>query len=236
MNEALSYNTWNDRKAQEVIESLKDYMEVIKWAYATYGEKLVYACSFGAEGIVLIDLIYKVEKHAKIVFLDTDLHFKETYRLIQQMKEKYPLLNIQFLKPELTLEEQSEQCGEELWHRDPNRCCYIRKIQPLEKALAGAEAWISGLRREQSPARAKTEYINKDEKFKSVKICPLIQWTWEDIWTYINLNDLPYNELHDRGYPSIGCEMCTVPAAETGDSRSGRWAKHTKTECGLHFR
>lgn len=230
----VTYHTWDDNEVKHVEQELKDYFSVIKWAYETYGEDVVYACSFGAEGVVLVDLIHKVKKDAKITFLDTDLHFKETYELINRMKAKYPTLRIELKKPNVTLDEQKIKHGAQLWKTNPNLCCQIRKIEPLTEALSGVTAWISGLRREQSPTRSHVNYINKDEKFKSIKICPLIHWTWEDIWSYIKLNDLPYNELHDRNYPSIGCYHCTSEVKGNGDLRTGRWANSTKTECGLH--
>lgn len=214
-------------------DKTKGALEILQWAYGTYGKSVVYACSFGAEGMVLIDLILKVREDADIVFLDTDLHFPQTYELIEKVKKKYPALNIQMKKPSLTLDEQAAQYGSALWKRDPDQCCYIRKIKPLEETLQGAAAWISGLRREQSPTRAKTNFVNKDERFHSIKICPLIHWTWDDVWNYIKSHHLPYNELHDQGYPSIGCFPCTR-AAGNSDSRAGRWAGFHKTECGLH--
>lgn len=230
----VTYHTWNDNEVNQFEQQLKDYFSVIKWAYQTYGEDIVYACSFGAEGVVLVDLIHKVKKNAKITFLDTGLHFKETYDLIDRMRAKYPSLRIELVKPNLTLDEQKDKHGAELWKENPNLCCQIRKIEPLTEVLSGVTAWISGLRREQSPTRSHVNYINKDEKFKSIKICPLIHWTWEEIWNYIKLNDLPYNELHDRNYPSIGCYPCTFEVKGSGDLRAGRWANSTKTECGLH--
>ncbi|MFC4024324.1 phosphoadenylyl-sulfate reductase [Oceanobacillus longus] len=215
-------------------DQTKGASKILQWAYETYGDAIVYACSFGAEGVVLVDLISKVQKNAEIVFLDTDLHFQETYDLIDKAKEKYPELRIQLKKPDLTLEEQANQHGSALWKRQPDQCCYIRKIKPLEEALSGAPAWISGLRREQSLSRSKTDFVNKDEKFKSIKVCPLIHWTWDDVWDYIKENNLPYNELHDQGYPSIGCIPCTSKVTDSTDSRAGRWSGFNKTECGLH--
>ncbi|KGP91087.1 phosphoadenosine phosphosulfate reductase [Pontibacillus chungwhensis BH030062] len=207
-------------------------LTVLKWAYETYGDSIVYACSFGAEGIVLIDLISKVKPDAKVVFLDTGIHFQETYELIDKVKASYPQLNIEMRKPDLTLDEQAEEYGSALWKKNPNQCCYIRKIKPLEDTLSGATAWVSGLRREQSASRKNTNFVNKDERFQSVKVCPLIYWTWDFVWQYIRLNNLDYNVLHDQGYPSIGCMPCTSP--DEGDGRSGRWKGFNKTECGLH--
>ncbi|WP_027415622.1 phosphoadenylyl-sulfate reductase [Aneurinibacillus terranovensis] len=233
----LSYERLTENDYAQLNEQLsgKDTLDILKWAYQEFGDDLVYACSFGAEGIVLIDLISKVRKNARIVFLDTNVHFKETYELIARMKEKYPELTIEMKQPELTLAQQAAEYGDELWKREPNSCCNLRKIQPLHAALSGAAAWLSGLRREQSPTRANTQYVNQDDKFKSIKICPLIHWTWEDVWNYIRFYNLPYNPLHDQGYPSIGCEYCTQPVEEGSDSRAGRWAGTGKTECGLHL-
>nr|WP_235714713.1 phosphoadenylyl-sulfate reductase [Neobacillus dielmonensis] len=217
-----------------ILSQQPDFLDIIKWAYQEYNDDIVYACSFGAEGIVLIDLIHKVKKDARIIFLDTGLHFPETYQLINQVETKYPSLKIQMVVPKLSLKEQSEQFGEELWKQNPNLCCQLRKVEPLREALSGVKAWISGLRREQSLSRSQTDYINKDEKFKNIKVCPLIHWTWNDVMTYIDLNQLPYNPLHDKGYPSIGCAPCTQPIGDSTDSRAGRWAGLSKTECGLH--
>ncbi|WP_213586018.1 phosphoadenylyl-sulfate reductase [Paenibacillus sp. J2TS4] len=211
-----------------------DTLEVLKWAYGQFGDKLVYACSFGVEGIVLIDLISKVRPDAKIIFLDTHVHFKETYELIVRVQNRYPALQIEFIEPNLTLTGQAAIYGDELWKSNPNLCCQMRKVEPLAQALSGADAWMSGLRREQSPTRAHVQYFNKDDKFRSIKICPLIHWTWDDIWEYVHAHNLTYNELHDRGYPSIGCETCTRPVAGIDSSRAGRWAGSGKTECGLH--
>lgn len=117
---------------------------------------------------------------------------------------------------------------------NPDHCCRLRKIIPLEKALSGAKAWISGLRREQSPTRAAAQFVNSDPQFRSIKICPLIHWSWEDVWNDIRIFQLPYNELHDLGYPSIGCAKCTRPVKAGEDSRAGRWGGSSKSECGLH--
>lgn len=231
----LTYDTWDRSTIDfEVDDVYKGALNVLNWAYSHYGDEIVYACSFGIEGIVLIDLISKVKPNAKIVFLDTNVHFKETYETIKKVKERYPQLQIEMKQPALTLEEQEKQFGAELWKSNPNKCCEIRKLVPLQETLTGAKSWISGLRREQSETRKKTEFINLDHKFKSIKICPLIHWTWKDVWRYVSKHNLTYNPLHDTGYPSIGCEHCTKPAFTLDDLRSGRWQGSNKTECGLH--
>ncbi|HET7628097.1 MAG TPA: phosphoadenylyl-sulfate reductase [Bacillales bacterium] len=230
----MTYETWDEEAVGAIGGQWKDSVDVLDWSYREFGDDIVYACSFGAEGVVLTDLISQVRPDAEIVFLDTGLHFKETYELIENVKDRYPTLNIRLKKPNLSLAAQAEQYGDQLWKRDANLCCHLRKIKPLTEVLQGKKAWISGVRREQSPHREQLDFINKDDKFKLIKICPLIHWTWEGVWQYIRSRDLPYNELHDRGYPSIGCMPCTMPASYDRDLRSGRWAGMEKTECGLH--
>ncbi|RSL32576.1 phosphoadenylyl-sulfate reductase [Salibacterium salarium] len=220
-------------EVNKVLEG-KSARDVIRWSYDNYGDDLVYACSFGVEGIVLIDLISKIKSDATIIFLDTDFHFKETYDLIDRVKDRYPTLNIKMLRPKWTPEEQAEQEGDKLWETNPDRCCQIRKLEPLENELQQYHAWMSGLRREQSPSRKNTEFVNVDNRFSSVKICPLIHWTWDDIWMYVEAFNLPYNSLHDQNYPSIGCIQCTSAVLDGDDLRSGRWNGQGKTECGLH--
>lgn len=232
----ISYKEFEEDPFKDWIPSdeTKGAVKVLQWAYDSYKDSIIYACSFGAEGIVLIDLISKINPNAQVVFLDTGVHFKETYELIDTVKEKYPDLQIQLKQPALTLKEQSQQYGPELWKSQPDLCCYIRKVKPLEEVLHGVPAWISGLRREQSLSRKDIDFVNKDDRFQSIKVCPLIYWTWEDVWAYIRQNHLPYNPLHEKGYPSIGCEPCTSLVTDDRDFRAGRWAGFHKTECGLH--
>lgn len=236
MNGHVIFENWQPiSQAFSPDDETKGARTVLEWAYNVYPEeKIVYASSFGAEAIVLIDIIQQVKPDAHIVFLDTDLHFPETYEVIRQIEKKFPRLNIEKKKPALTLEEQAAEYGSALWKRDPNQCCQIRKVIPLRETLIKKDAWISGLRREQSPTRAGTEFINKDSKFHNIKICPLIHWTWDEVWSYIRKHDLPYNQLHDHHYPSIGCFPCTQAVGADGDSRAGRWSGMSKTECGLH--
>lgn len=230
----LTYENWENHLFDSQTET-KGAIETLAWAYETYNsEEIVYACSFGIEGIVLIDLIHQVHKQANIVFLDTGLHFQETYECIQKVKKRYPTLSIQLKKPSMSLEVQQQTYGEELWKHNPNQCCYIRKVLPLEETLKPVKAWISGLRREQSPTRKEVQFLNQDHRFKKVKICPLIHWTWKDIWRYAHKHQLDYNILHDKGYPSIGCQPCTSPVWNEEDLRAGRWQGKAKLECGLH--
>ncbi len=234
MSAFLTYENWNNDKVASVIKQFGDYLDVIKWAFREYGDNIVYACSFGAESVVLIDLISKVKKDAKIVFIDTSFHFKETYELIEKVKRRYPGLQIERVEPQLTPEAQALRYGDELWKKNPDLCCYLRKVVPLKKALEPYPAWISGLRREQSPFRKNIRYINKDDKFRKIKVCPLIHWSREDIQMYTEINNLPCHSLVIRGYPSVGCAPCTKPVKENENARSGRWAGTGKTECGLH--
>ncbi len=211
----------------------KGAYDVLEWAYKQYGDRLLYACSFGVEGSVLLHLISQVKPDAKVLFLDTGLHFPETYETIEKTEKRYPLLHIERKQPDLSVEEQGVQHGQELWKSNPDLCCQMRKIQPLEEELRKVDAWVSGLRREQSATRKNVNYLNKDERFQLVKVCPLIHWTWDEIWAYVRKYDLPYNLLHDADYPSIGCAPCTK--AVTSNSRDGRWQGQGKLECGLHL-
>lgn len=212
-----------------------DTLEVIKWAYDTFSDELIYSCSFGAEAMVLLDMISDVKKDARVTFLDTHLHFPETYDLIEKIRARYPALRLTIKEPVLSLAQQAAAHGEELWQSQPDLCCQIRKVVPMESVLKGAVAWMSGLRREQSATRADVQFVNRDEKFQSLKICPLIHWKAEEVWQYIRIFELPYNALHDQSYPSIGCAPCTRPVREGEDERAGRWSQLGKTECGLHL-
>lgn len=236
--ELLSYANWTGQLLPEFAPdpAYHGALDVLRWAYDTYGTRMAYSCSFGVEGIVLIDLITRVKPAAAVIFLDTDFHFKETYELVDRVQARYPKLRIIRQKPDLTPEEQAERYGEQLWKRRPDLCCQLRKVDPLRKRLSHYDAWISGLRHEQSPTRRNVQFINKDEKFQSVKICPLIYWTWAQVWDYVHAHSLPYNPLHDRNYPSIGCAYCTLPVKAGEDQRAGRWSAFDKTECGLHLK
>lgn len=205
---------------------------VIRWAVETF-PNITFACSFGAEDVVLVDMLQKISPKTDIFYLDTDFHFKETYETRDRLAEKYGLSFIQ-VKPAITPEEQAEIHGDELWKRDPNACCNIRKVEPLTKILNKYDAWITGIRRDQAPTRANAKKVEYDTKFGLVKFNPLAAWTSDDVWNYIRANGVIYNPLHDQNYPSIGCEYCTRPVMPGEDPRAGRWSGTDKTECGLH--
>lgn len=232
----LTFDSWCEEDLPQISDTseTKGALELLKWSYDMYQEKLVYACSFGIEAIVLLELISRISPNAQIIFLDTNYHFKETYDIINKVKKRYPTFRIEMQQPELTIDEQTENHGKDLYKTNPNKCCELRKVIPLQKAIATSTAWLSGLRREQSLLRQKTNYLNLDEKFEKIKICPLIHWTWKDVWRFAEAEKLDYNVLHDQGYPSIGCAPCTKRVVTDSADRSGRWSGQGKTECGLH--
>ncbi|GED32553.1 phosphoadenylyl-sulfate reductase [Brevibacillus centrosporus] len=208
-------------------------MDILVTAVENYASGLVLASSFGAEDVVLIDMLHKLAPTIPVFYLDTNKHFNETYDTRDRLQERYGTIFIQVL-PQLTLEEQAQQHGDKLWEREPNLCCEIRKVEPLKRVLSQYQAWVTGIRREQAPTRANAKKVEWDEKFNLVKFNPLADWTERQVWEYIHANDVPYNPLHDRNFPSIGCSVCTRAVLPGQDPRSGRWAGHEKTECGLH--
>lgn len=208
--------------------------EILKWGFQYFGSDMVLGTGFGPSGVYLIDRIVSEGLSIPIFYLDTQLLFDETYTLRDQLEERFDIDIIQVL-PELSPEQQAEKHGDELWKKDPDNCCYMRKVLPLKKFLSDKKAWITGVRRNQSETRQKTEIIEWDPVNKVVKINPLATWTNEQVWNYIFERDLPYNPLHDDGYPSIGCIPCTQPADDDFDERSGRWKDMDKTECGIHI-
>jgi phosphoadenosine phosphosulfate reductase len=206
--------------------------DLLSWAVDQF-PRITLACSFGAEDVVLVDMLTKISPTTDIFYLDTHLHFKETYETRDRLEEKYGIRFIQ-VEPKLSLEQQAELHGEELWKVDPNQCCGIRKVDPLTGILGKYDAWITGIRRDQAPTRANARKVEYDVKFGLIKFNPLASWTSDDVWNYIREHDLIYNPLHDQNYPSIGCEKCTRPVLPGEDPRAGRWSGFEKTECGLH--
>lgn len=226
----LEKEKWIEIQAAELEHASAE--EVIRLAVETF-PNLTFACSFGAEDVVLVDILQKVSPSTDIFYLDTDFHFKETYETKDRLESKY---GIQFVRvsPKLTTDEQAAQHGEELWKTNPNQCCNIRKVEPLTRILSQYDAWITGIRRDQAPTRANAKKVEYDHKFGLVKFNPIAQWTSDDVWKYIRDNQVLYNPLHDQNFPSIGCEHCTRPVNPGEDPRAGRWSDSEKTECGLH--
>lgn len=207
--------------------------DVLKWAVEKFGDGIAMATGFGPSGVSLMHMLSRVRRDATVFYLDTDLLFPETHDLKRVLADR---LGIQFTRVHsgLSLPNQSKEEGANLWRSNPDRCCFLRKVQPLRRFLATKDAWITGIRRDQSPTRRGTGVVEWDRTHELVKVNPLATWTEKQVWQYIELHDLPYNVLHDRGYPSVGCIPCTKPVQDGDDPRAGRWQGHEKLECGIH--
>jgi phosphoadenosine phosphosulfate reductase len=205
-----------------------DASSVLAYMVERFHPRLAVACSFQKEASVILDLMLRVAPDARIFTLDTHVLFPETYETWKRVEERYGITVEVFQGP--SLGRQAATHGDRLWETDPDECCRLRKVDPLTEALADADAWVSGVRRDQSIGRRNTPKLAWDGKHDRWKANPLADWSEADVWRYIVEHDLPYNPLHDRGYSSIGCTHCTTAGAE----RDGRWAGSSKTECGLH--
>jgi phosphoadenosine phosphosulfate reductase len=214
-----------------------DPAETIAWALDTFRPRIRFACSFQKTSSVTIDIVSKLTSEdgrdaPDFFYLDTDVLFEETYTTRDALSARYGIEFQRFAG--ISLDEQAQLYGDELWARQPDACCGIRKVEPMREALTGIDCWVSGIRREDSQTRAGAAKFGWDKRFGLWKLNPLADWTEAEVWDYINEHEIPYNPLHDAGYPSIGCTHCTRPPGARGDSRSGRWADAHKTECGLH--
>jgi len=209
--------------------------DVLAWAAGRYAPRITFATAFGAEGCVLVDLIARHHLPVDVFTLDTGLLFPETYALWRRLEERYGL-TIRPVRPELSVEAQAAVHGAALWERMPDRCCQIRKVAPLRRALDGFDAWITSIRRDQTNDRSTARVVEWDLAFGLVKVNPLAGWTSEDVQRYVRVHRVPVNPLHARGYPSIGCMPCTTAVAPGEAPRAGRWRGRGKTECGLHAR
>lgn len=221
---ALSYR-FEDRRPEDILQWV---------AQSSIPQRIGLGTGFGPAGLCLIDMIVKINRDIDIFYLDTQVLFPETYALRDRLEEKYRIKFLQY-GTALSMADQKAQYGDRLWETDPNQCCKIRKVEPLNDALQNYDVWITAIRREQSPARANAGIIEWDPKFDVIKINPLAAWTNDDVWNYIRTHDVPYNPLHDQGYPSIGCTHCTTAVAAGEDERDGRWRGQSKIECGLHI-
>ncbi len=216
-------------------------LEVLKYFLSHFKNKIAFASSLGAEDQVITEMLVSIEPGARIFTLDTGRMFPETYDVIERTIARYKV-NIEILFPErLSVEKMVNEKGINLFYEsieNRKQCCHIRKIEPLNRALSGIHVWISGLRRSQSVTRTEIKLVEWDENHSMIKVNPLIEWSEAQVWDYIKLKNIPYNRLHDQGFPSIGCQPCTRAVQPGEDVRSGRWwweSEHHK-ECGLHVK
>lgn len=207
---------------------------ILAWAIDTFGTGLALGTSFGASGLVLMDMALKIQPDVDIFYIDTGFFFPETHSLIHRLEQHYQR-SFRRVTPVQTVAQQNEMYGPALYQQDPDLCCQLRKVAPLRTALTDATAWVTAIRRDQTQMRTETPAITWNERYNVVKIAPLIHWREQEIWNYVHDHKLPYNPLHDQGYPSIGCAPCTRAVQAGEELRAGRWAGLTKTECGLHL-
>jgi len=205
--------------------------ELLRWTDRHFGGNYIVASNM--QDAVLVDLASKVRPGVDVLFLDTGYHFVETIGTRDAVEAVYDI-NVVNVTPENTVAKQDELFGKDLFAREPNECCRMRKVEPLGKALQGYTAWVTGIRRVEAPTRANAPLISWDKAFNLVKINPIAAWTDDEMQAYIDGNDVLVNPLVFEGYPSIGCAPCTAKPVEGADPRSGRWAGLSKTECGLH--
>lgn len=208
-------------------------LDILETAAAKYAPRLTFATGFGAEGCVIIDLVARHQLPIDLFTLDTGLLFPETYALWRQLETKYGV-TIRAVRPERTVDAQAAALGPSLWQRDPDACCEHRKVAPLRRELAGWDAWITAIRRDQTPERAVAQPFEHDAKFGLAKVNPLVAWSHDDVWAHLYAHDVPFNPLHLQGYPSIGCLPCTSAIVPGEQLRAGRWRGAGKRECGIH--
>ncbi len=211
----------------------KSAEEILRWAVDAFYPKLTMATAFGAEGNCIIHMLAAIEPRVRIFNLETGYQFAETLELRERIKARYGI-EVEYVRPDMTVAEYERQHGQPLYNQNPNQCCHDRKVLPLRRGVAGYAAWISAIRKDQTSHRGQAGVVQWDAKFGLVKINPLLSWTKKDIWNFLVKHDIPYNPLHDQGYPSIGCWPCTEPVGESQDERAGRWKGSAKKECGLH--
>lgn len=214
--------------------------EVLKWALKTFGDKVALASSFGAEDMVITDMLVKINPKARIFTLDTGRLPEETYSVIDETHKKYKVnIEVYFPSPE-DVEKMEAEYGPNLFYNSIESrklCCGARKMKPLKRALSALDAWICGLRREQAVTRTEVKKVEFNSPHDNIiKINPLADWTEKQVWNYIKKNNVPYNKLHDKNYPSIGCAPCTRAVKPGEDVRAGRWwwESPEHKECGLH--
>ena len=208
--------------------------EILQFAVEQFGDGLAVVTSFQPTGIVTLHMLQQIAPATTVITLDTGFLFPETLRLIEELTARFDL-DLFRIQPQLSPAQQALAHGPELWERNPDLCCHLRKVLPLRNALRDYSAWIAGLRRDQSASRSNIPVIDWDNNNQLLKLSPFATWTSDQVWEWIHRHDLPYNSLHTQGYPSIGCTHCTHPVLMNGGGRSGRWQDFDKSECGLHF-
>jgi phosphoadenosine phosphosulfate reductase len=227
------FNKENIQKVQTDAEAWSPE-QILQWSFDTFGEGVAISSAFGAEGMALIDIASHVSRNFRLFTLDTEFLFPETYNLMDQVEQKYGI-TIERVFPLNSPEEQERAYGAALWQSNPDQCCNLRKVEPLRRKLSELQAWITSIRRDQTSFRARAGKVEWDEKFGLVKVNPIADWNSKQVWQYIRDHDVPFNALHERNYPSIGCTHCTRAVRPGEDPRAGRWAGSSKTECGLHI-
>lgn len=209
--------------------------QILEFVFASYPNTAI-STAFGVEGCALIDMAVRIKPSIPVFTVDTDYLFAETQTLRQKLCDRYGI-DVRVIRPLVTIAEQEARHGLRLYQSDPDQCCAIRKVEPTRRAIAGLDAWIAGLRRDQSKTRASISILERydhDDGTPYIKVNPLANWTRKDTWSYVMAHGVPYNELLDRGYQSVGCWPCTQPADANDGERGGRWAGTNKTECGIH--
>ena len=209
--------------------------EILRWAVEAYHPRLTMATAFGPEGCAIIAMLAEIEPSIRVFNLDTGYQFPETLELRERIRERYGIA-VELVAPAETVSEMEGRLGGPIYATNPEECCRTRKVEPLRGAVKGFDAWISAIRRDQTPNRARAGIVEWDAKFGLVKVNPLANWSNSDVWRYLVENDVPYNPLHDRGYRSIGCWPCTRAVGANEDDRAGRWSGSARQECGLHTR
>lgn len=221
-----------DLAVQNEIFETQTPQEILRWGWERFGPDIALLSSFGTESVVLLHMVSQIAPGMKVLFLETGYHFQETQEYKKRLVEKMKL-NVVDLTAAMTREEFVRTYGSDLYDKNPDKCCAINKVEPLQRGLKQFKAWVSGIRRGQGPTRKNVHILELYED-GLYKFNPLANWTSKDAWQYIKANALPVHPLFDKGYTSIGCWPCTRPVLPGEDDRAGRWAGRVKTECGIH--
>jgi phosphoadenosine phosphosulfate reductase len=222
----LDVAQWNERLEHWSTE------KILTWARETFGPRVVASSSFQTQSLPFLHILSRVCPEMPVIFIDTGFHFSETLAFRDELQARFGL-NVIVARPAISKSQLMAQYGEGLYRRDPDLCCYINKVEPMRRALSGFDAWISGVRRDQTTHRRHLGAL-APQRMGLLKIHPMLRWTGDEVWAYIHSHRLPYHPLFPAGYASIGCAPCTRPVRAGEDERSGRWAGTGKAECGLH--